>query len=43
MNEGRNMPMAIETKKLTKTQKAKANQLQKNLLQPIVKQNISEN
>ena len=40
MNEGRNMPMAIETKKLTKTQKAKANQLQKNLLQPIVKHNI---
>lgn len=32
--------MATETKKLTKTQKAKANQLQKDLLQPIVKHNI---
>ena len=32
--------MATETKKLTKTQKAQASQLQKNLLQPIVKHNI---
>lgn len=32
--------MIAETKKLTKTQKAKANQLQKDLLQPIVKHNI---
>lgn len=40
MNKRRNTPMATETKKLTKTQKAKANQLQKDLLQPIVKHNI---
>lgn len=32
--------MMAETKKLTKAQKAKANQLQKDLLQPIVKHNI---
>ncbi len=32
--------MATETKKLTKTQKAKANQLQKDLLQPILNHNI---
>ncbi|MBD5136122.1 MAG: hypothetical protein HDT39_09225 [Lachnospiraceae bacterium] len=32
--------MIAETKKLTKTQKAKANQLQKDLFQPIVKHNI---
>lgn len=31
--------MATETKKLTKTQKVKANQLQKDLLQPILKHN----
>ncbi len=32
--------MPIETKKLTKTQKTKASQLQKNILQPIVKHNM---
>lgn len=39
MIEGRKLPMATETKKLTKTQKAKANQLQKDLLQPIAEHN----